>query len=108
MDSASFTNLFQLRDKLDGAAVVGAFCADAAAVALGDAAGDGEPDAEAAARGIKTIVGYYYPTAKNAMVREFYAQFGFAKTAEDADGNTTWTLDVAAYAPKHPHMKIER
>lgn len=64
--------------------------------------------AEAAARGIKTIVGYYYPTAKNAMVREFYAQFGFAKTAEDADGNTTWTLDVAAYAPKHPHMKIER
>ena len=64
--------------------------------------------AEATARGIKTIVGYYYPTAKNAMVREFYAQFGFAKTAEDADGNTTWTLDVAAYAPKHPHMKIER
>ena len=64
--------------------------------------------AEAAARGIKTIVGYYYPTAKNAMVREFYAQFGFAKTTEDADGNTTWTLDVAAYAPKHPHMKIER
>ena len=64
--------------------------------------------AEAAARGIKIIVGYYYPTAKNAMVREFYAQFGFAKTAEDADGNTTWTLDVAAYAPKHPHMKIER
>ena len=64
--------------------------------------------AEAAARGIKTIVGYYYPTAKNAMVREFYAQFGFAKTAEDADGNTTWTLDAAAYAPKHPHMKIER
>ena len=64
--------------------------------------------AEAAARGVKTIVGYYYPTAKNAMVREFYAQFGFTKTTEDADGNTTWTLDVAAYTPKHPHMKIER
>ena len=64
--------------------------------------------AEAAARGVKTIVGHYYPTAKNAMVREFYAQYDFAKTAEDADGNTEWTLDVAAYAPKHPHMKIER
>ena len=49
-----------------------------------------------------------YPTAKNAMVREFYAQYDFAKTAEDADGNTEWTLDVAAYTPKHPHMKIER
>ena len=64
--------------------------------------------AEAAARGVKTIVGHYYPTAKNAMVREFYAQYDFAKTAEDADGNTEWTLDVAAYTPKHPHMKIER
>ena len=63
---------------------------------------------EAAARGVKTIVGHYYPTAKNAMVREFYAQYDFAKTAEDADGNTEWTLDVAAYTPKHPHMKIER
>ena len=64
--------------------------------------------AEAAAREVKTIVGHYYPTAKNAMVREFYAQYDFAKTAEDADGNTEWTLDVAAYTPKHPHMKIER
>ena len=64
--------------------------------------------AEAAARGVKTIVGHYYPTAKNAMVREFYAQYDFAKTAEDADGNTEWTLDVSAYTPKHPHMKIER
>ena len=64
--------------------------------------------AEAAARGVKTIVGHYYPTAKNAMVREFYAQYDFTKTAEDADGNTEWTLDVAAYTPKHPHMKIER
>ena len=42
------------------------------------------------------------------MVREFYAQYDFAKTAEYADGNTEWTLDVAAYTPKHPHMKIER
>ena len=64
--------------------------------------------AEAAARGVKTIVGHYYPTAKNAMVREFYAQFGFAKVTEDADGNTEWRLDVSTYAPKHPHMKIER
>ena len=64
--------------------------------------------ANAAARGVKTIRGYYYPTAKNAMVREFYASFGFEKVAETADGSTTWQLDVAAYQPKHPHMKIER
>ena len=64
--------------------------------------------ADAAARGVKTIRGYYYPTVKNAMVREFYASFGFEKVEEAADGATTWQLDVAAYQPKHPHMKIER
>ena len=64
--------------------------------------------ANAAARGVKTIRGYYYPTVKNAMVREFYASFGFEKVEETEDGSTTWQLDVAAYQPKHPHMKIER
>ena len=64
--------------------------------------------ANAAARGVKTIRGYYYPTAKNAIVRDFYASFGFEKVEETADGSTTWQLDVAAYQPKHPHMKIER
>ena len=64
--------------------------------------------AQAAAVGVKTVVGHYYPTAKNAMVRDFYAQFGFAKTAEDAEGNTEWRLEVSGYEPKHPHMKIER
>lgn len=64
--------------------------------------------ADAAARGVRWIEGYYYPTAKNAMVRDFYAGMGFAKTAEEADGSTTWRLAVAEYEPKHPHMKIER
>ena len=57
---------------------------------------------EAAARGVKTVYGYYYPTAKNAMVRSFYESFGFAKTEEDAVGDTVWQLDVAAYQPRHP------
>ena len=63
---------------------------------------------EAAARGVTTVRGYYYPTAKNAMVREFYQNFGFAQVEADADGNTVWQLDVAAYQPRHPHMKIQR
>ena len=64
--------------------------------------------ADAAARGIRTIRGYYYPTAKNGMVKDFYAGMGFAKTAEDAGGNTTWELAVEGYTPRHPHMQIER
>ena len=41
------------------------------------------------------------------MVREIYAGYGLEKTAEDADGNTTWRLDLAAYNPRCPHIKIE-
>ena len=47
------------------------------------------------ARGITNIFGYYYPTKKNAMVKEFYNTMGFEKVAEDADGNTTWKLDIS-------------
>lgn len=64
--------------------------------------------ADAAARGITTIQGHYYPTAKNAMVREFFGQMGFAKTAEDDQGNTTWQLKVADYTPRAAHMTIHR
>ena len=64
--------------------------------------------ADAAARGVKTICGYYYPTAKNAMVKEFYAEMGFARIIADENGNTVWNLDVAAYTARHPHMEILR
>lgn len=45
-------------------------------------------------RGIRTIYGYYYPTAKNNMVREFYGLQGFTKVSEDDEGNTTWRFDI--------------
>ena len=46
-------------------------------------------------RGIKTIYGYYYPTAKNKMVKDFYLLQGFEKISEDADGNITFKLDIS-------------
>lgn len=46
--------------------------------------------------GIGTIYGYYYPTAKNGMVKEFYAAMGFMKIGEEADGSTVWQFDVPA------------
>lgn len=58
--------------------------------------------------GIKTIKGYYYPTAKNNMVRDFYQRMGFTLESADETGNTVWTLDVATYAPKHPSIEITR
>lgn len=44
--------------------------------------------------GISTIMGYYYPTAKNAMVKEFYGLQGFQKVDEDADGISTWQFII--------------
>lgn len=44
--------------------------------------------------GIKKIIGYYYPTAKNAMVKDFYELQGFKKVSEDAEGNTVWEFEI--------------
>lgn len=44
--------------------------------------------------GIGTIYGYYYPTAKNGMVKEFYSLQGFEKTEEDEQGNTVWKYEI--------------
>jgi len=45
-------------------------------------------------QGIKTIMGYYYPTAKNAMVKDFYALQGFELVNEDEEGNRTWKYEI--------------
>lgn len=55
--------------------------------------------AECLARGIHEIRGYYYPTAKNKMVKDFYALEGFTKLSEDAEGNTVWSLSLSADDP---------
>lgn len=47
-------------------------------------------------QGIDSIYGYYYPTAKNAMVKEFYSLQEFVKTEEDEQGNTTWKYEIPA------------
>jgi FkbH-like protein len=51
----------------------------------------------ATTRGITEIYGYYFPTAKNAMVSDFYGRMGFHKTSEDAEGNSVWVLSAAGY-----------
>ena len=50
---------------------------------------------------IKTIRGYYYPTAKNKMVKDLFASFGFEKHSEDEAGNAVWQMDVAGYENKN-------
>jgi len=55
---------------------------------------------------IETIMGYYYPTAKNNMVRELYKTFGFDKISEDENGNTVWQLDIAGYENKNHVISV--
>lgn len=62
----------------------------------------------AAQKGIREIKGYYYPTAKNKMVKELYADFGFTKISEDEEGNTVWSLETAGYKTKNNYIKVER
>ena len=50
--------------------------------------------AECKKRGISKIKGYYYPTAKNKMVKDFYKQQGFELLREDGRENTEWGLDL--------------
>lgn len=57
--------------------------------------------------GVKKIVGYYYPTAKNGMVKNLYGDFGFAKILED-ETKTVWELETANYEPKTAHIRINK
>ncbi len=50
-------------------------------------------------RGLARIAGEYIPTAKNAMVKDFYAQFGFEKTCE-SEGRAQWELHTASWQPR--------
>ena len=61
---------------------------------------------ECVRRGIKTIYGYYYPTAKNGMVKELYKDFGFEKVSESDDGSTVWKMDCASYEKKNHVIRV--
>ena len=59
------------------------------------------------AQNIRMIFGYYYPTAKNGMVRDLYARMGFTKIAEDEKGNTTWKFEIpAGYEHKNRYIRV--
>lgn len=60
----------------------------------------------AKAQGIKKLYGYYYKTAKNAMVKEFYGTLGFKKLSETED-SSEWELDISDYKNKNKVIEVE-
>jgi predicted enzyme involved in methoxymalonyl-ACP biosynthesis len=55
--------------------------------------------------GLDRVIGEYIPTAKNAMVRDFFAAFGFQKISEKADGSTLWALGVHEFQPPATYIR---
>lgn len=54
------------------------------------------------------IVGFYYPTEKNGMVRDFYEQQGFEKESEDEMGNAKWRLKLGEQPViRNRYIKVE-
>ena len=55
---------------------------------------------ESKKQGLTKLKGYYYPTAKNKMVKNLYSDFGFEKLSEDEQGNAVYELDISGYERK--------
>ena len=57
-------------------------------------------------RGVKKIFGYYYPTAKNGLVANHYADMGFTFARKDLEGSI-WQYEIPNnYQKKNKHIKL--
>lgn len=56
--------------------------------------------------GISELRGYYYPTAKNAMVKDFYGNMGFSRISENVE-ESIWSLSINnQYTNKNKHIQV--
>jgi FkbH-like protein len=55
--------------------------------------------------GARRLLGRYIPTARNAIVRGHYEKLGFTRE-EEADGSSTWLLDLNALDPADLPIRI--
>lgn len=62
----------------------------------------------AQAKGARTLVGRFIPTARNGIVEQHYEKLGFTLVDRSDDGTTTWALGVAEAGVTSPPMKVTR
>lgn len=60
---------------------------------------------EAKKRGVEKIMGYYYKTQKNSMVKEHYGNIGFTLVKSD-DDSSVWELDVNSYRKQNNVINV--
>jgi FkbH-like protein len=56
--------------------------------------------------GAKNLIGEYFPTPKNGIVKEHYAKLGFRPTANESDGRRQWTLDLTTYDERLSPIRV--
>ncbi|HET6321538.1 MAG TPA: HAD-IIIC family phosphatase [Hyphomicrobium sp.] len=60
-----------------------------------------------ASRGVSRVFGSYIPTAKNALVRDFYQSCGFAEVESGEASGTRWVFEIfGTEFPGSPFVKI--
>lgn len=57
-------------------------------------------------KGLKRVIGYYYPTKKNTMVKNFYHEMGFEFVSEYGQGKTKWTVDAESFVFKDTQIEV--
>ncbi len=57
--------------------------------------------------GAKRLVGEYFPTKKNGMVRDHYERLGFTKEQEDASGGSRNLLDLGGFIPAETFIDVK-
>ena len=62
--------------------------------------------AECRKQGITAICGNYYKTAKNAMVKDLFGTFGFTKTEQFENGDSTWRMEIAGYENQNHVIQV--
>ena len=62
---------------------------------------------EAKTRGVTSIIGYYYPTAKNMIVSSLYEEMGFQNYAANEGGGNIFVLDISTeYSNKNSLIDV--
>ncbi len=62
--------------------------------------------AQAQRLGAKRLVGEYFPTSKNGMVKDHYERLGFTKQHEDASGGSRNVLDLGGFVPAETFIDV--
>lgn len=59
-------------------------------------------------RGLRRLAGEFIPTSKNGLVKDHYANLGFALSEPAANGHTRWHLEIAdSWTPLPHHIREE-